>query len=385
MKLRLFVLIVLLTVLAAAGAPQETGRPLTKDQVMDLVAAGMDSETLAAKVQQRGIDFEASEDYLQSLRSAGAKDVLINALLAAHPKPLNRRQVLALVVGNVPSQRAAAIVVQHGLDFAPDETYLDSLRLAGAEEVLVAAVRKAGGTQPATLGSVRQNSKEGIMYIWIPSGSFMMGCSSSDTECSDNEKPAHQVTISKGLWVGQTEVTVAAYKRFASQTGKAMPSEPTYNSGWTNEAQPIVNVTWGEAQAYCQWAGGRLPTEAEWEYFARGGSTEARYAPADEVAWYTTNSNSHPHDVAQKRANGFGLFDTLGNVWEWVSDWFDEKYYAQSPGVDPSGAASSDVRGMRGGSWKDTTASQRVSDRGRFGPEKGDVDTGMRCVREVAP
>jgi formylglycine-generating enzyme required for sulfatase activity len=385
MKLLFITLIALVVVTALAAAPQEVAKPLNKDQVMDLVMAGMDSATLAAKVQERGIDFDPTEDYLKSLRSAGAKDVLIKALVAAHPKPLSRRQVLELVVGNVPSQRAAALVAQHGIDFVPDDTYFETLRLAGAEDVLIAAVRRAGGVQPVAPGSTRQNPQDGLKYIWIPPGSFLMGCSPGDSECSDNEKPAHQVAISKGLWVGQTEVTVAAYKRFASQTGKALPSEPAFNSGWAQDNLPIVNVSWDDAQAYCHWAGGRLPTEAEWEYAARGGSTEVRYAPLDDVSWYNSTSDSHPHDVAQKRANAYGLYDTLGNVWEWVSDWYDEKYYAQSPGADPSGPATGDVRGLRGGSWKDGAASQRVSDRGRFAPDKGDVDSGLRCVREAAP
>jgi formylglycine-generating enzyme required for sulfatase activity len=141
-----------------------------------------------------------------------------------------------------------------------------------------------------------------------------MGCSPRDKECGSDEKPAHRVTITKGFWMGQTEVTVGAYKHFATASGQQQRRAPSFNSGWANDNMPIVNVTWNDAHHYCTWAGGRLPSEAEWEYAARGGNTEARYGPLDEVAWYHGNSGDRTRAVAQKLANGFGLFDVLGNA-----------------------------------------------------------------------
>jgi formylglycine-generating enzyme required for sulfatase activity len=242
---------------------------------------------------------------------------------------------------------------------------------------------RLGASAPAA-GTVRQNGRDGLNYVWIPAGTFMMGCSPGDTECDPDEKPPHQGTLTRGFWMGQAEVTVAAYKRFATAAGRTMPAAPNFNSGWANDNMPIVYVTWADAQTYCGWVGGRLPTEAEWEYAARGGSTEARYGGITEVAWYDQNSGGQTHEVAQKRANGFGLYDTLGNVWEWVNDRFDENYYRSSPSQDPSGPTSGPYRVLRGGSWNIYPRGVRVSDRGRNTPEdRGNDVSGFRCVGEV--
>jgi formylglycine-generating enzyme required for sulfatase activity len=227
------------------------------------------------------------------------------------------------------------------------------------------------------------NPKDGLKYVWIPSGTFMMGCSPGDTECSDDEKPVHQVTFTKGFWMGQTQVTVGAYRRFAGSTGVQMPPAPDFNTGLNDQEMPIVDVTWDDGQAYCNWAGGRLPTEAEWEYAARAGSTEARYGPLDDVAWYSDNSGGKTHEVGKKRANGFGLYDVLGNVWEWVNDWHDEKYYQDSPAQDPTGPASGQFRVLRGGSWYNKPRDARVSGRHRTLPDLRLDNFGFRCGGEV--
>jgi formylglycine-generating enzyme required for sulfatase activity len=246
--------------------------------------------------------------------------------------------------------------------------------------VVLAAIWRQG----LAAGEVMVNPIDELRYVWIPPGTFMMGCSPGDSECIDWEKPAHQVMISKGFWIGRTPVTVGAYKRFAGATGRQMPPAPDFNNGWTNENVPIVGVTWDDAQTYCRWVGGRLPTEAEWEYAARGGNAEARYGPIDEIAWYRDNSGGRIHDVAQKGANGFGLFDMLGNVGEWVNDWFNPNYYQVSPSQDPQGVASGQARVGRGGTWGHDASSVRASYRGWGAP--ADVNNwvfGFRCGGEV--
>jgi formylglycine-generating enzyme required for sulfatase activity len=260
-------------------------------------------------------------------------------------------------------------------------------------------------------GAIKENPKDGLKYVWVPPGTFLMGCSPSDRTCFDWEKPAHRVTLSKGFWMGQTEVTVKAYKRFSADTGMPLPFEPVFNPGWTRENQPIVNVNWDNAQAYCRWMGGRLPTEAEWEYAARAGSADARYGPPGEVAWYADNSGRQtidatrimqedsqnfrkkllengdaPHDVAQKLPNAFGLYDMLGNAEEWVTDWYGWRYPENpenAPSVDPAGSHGGETRVIRGGSWGALPWGIRASFRNNFPQSFTHDGLGMRCVADA--
>jgi formylglycine-generating enzyme required for sulfatase activity len=436
MKLLLVILAVSLTLFAQPAFPPQANAPLTKDQVMDLVKFGMNGWDLARKIQTLGIDFDPTDDYLQALRSAGAEEEVLGALRQARPKPLTREQVGKLVAGGVPSQRAAALVGQRGIDFHVDEQYLQTLRVAGADEELITAMREASaaaagklevvtspnaevyldgelqgrasaqgelamkaklgahalkvslqgkkdfeqsvtiaGGQPTrvearlgdlalTLGQVRENPKDGLKYVWIPPDSFIIGCSRGDLECLDDERSGKIVSFSKGYWIGQTLVTVGAYKRFTATTGRPMPDAPSFNPAWANDNQPITNVNWNNAHDYCTWAGGRIPTEAEWEYAARGGTKGARYGNLDDIAWYLNNSGNQAHEVAQKRPNAFGLYDMLGNLWEWVNDRYAPPESTPGVHVDPQGPTSgTNDRILRGGSWGDAPKRVRVSDR----------------------
>ncbi len=231
-------------------------------------------------------------------------------------------------------------------------------------------------------GTLKLNPKDGLKYVWIPAGTFMMGCSPGDSRCEDHEKPAHQVTITKGFWMGQTVVTLGAYKRFARAAGRGLPMGLVFITGWTDGNMPMINVTWDDAQVYCSWAGGRLPSEAEWEYAARGGSTEATYGPLDDIAWDSANSG-RPHEVGQKHANRFGLYDMLGSVLEWVNDWYDPNYYQASPSQDPTGPAIGQSRVLRGGSWVNNPRNIRASFRLKSNPDTRNFTFGFRCGGDV--
>ena len=189
--------------------------------------------------------------------------------------------------------------------------------------------------------------------LFVPAGTFAMGCSPSDGSCSSDENPTHSVTLTQSFYMGRYEVT-------QSQWVAKMGSNPSYFAGQSDSAsRPVEQVSWDTIQGYLSATGMRLPSEAEWEYACRAGTTTAfnfDYGSSDSntvetIAWYYLNSGSRTHAVGGKAANALGLHDMSGNVWEWVNDWFDGSYYSVSPSTNPLGPLSGSVRVFRGGSW----------------------------------
>jgi formylglycine-generating enzyme required for sulfatase activity len=219
-------------------------------------------------------------------------------------------------------------------------------------------------------------------YVPIPPGEFLMGCSLGDSECADDEKPPHRVRITQGFEIGKYEVTQAQWEA-------VMGSNP---SEFKAPDRPVEQVSWNDIQEFLANLNGRnegyryrLPTEAEWEYAARGSSTGKYYGKLDTIAWYGRNSGDQTRPVGGKQPNVWGLYDTLGNVWEWCQDWYQDNYYAESakdPGASPRGPAKGEYRVLRGGSWYDYAWFLRVSSRLRERPSGRYRHVGFRCVRE---
>jgi len=215
------------------------------------------------------------------------------------------------------------------------------------------------------------NPKDGLEYVRIAPGSFLMGCSPGDSECPNDEKPAHRVTLTKGFRMGVTAVTQEAWQR-------VMRTNPSQFKG---AKLPVEQVDFTQAQNYCATVGMRLPTEAEWEYAARAGTTGARYGNLDTIAWYDDNSGRKTHEVGQKQPNAWGLYDMLGNVWQWTGDWYADEYQGGNQ-TDPKGPASGQDRTLRGGSWNFEALGARASIRIRLEPTDRNNNLGFRCVGE---
>ncbi|MBC8233813.1 formylglycine-generating enzyme family protein [bacterium] len=237
--------------------------------------------------------------------------------------------------------------------------------------------------------------KDGAKMRLIPAGAFSMG--SNDGE--SNEKPVHTVYLD-AFYMDVYEVTVGQYRKFIKATGHNTPNWSKVSKYSPTDNHPIVYVTWDDAQAYCKWAGKRLPTEAEWEKAARGGLVGKKYPWGDEAPdaegkyranYYVGNNGIADADqycapVGSFSPNGYGLYDMAGNVWEWCEDWYDEKYYSSSPRKNPPGPASGSSRVVRGGSWSGNSFSMRAADR-FLGPFRMKYNLGFRsCVaQDVTP
>jgi formylglycine-generating enzyme required for sulfatase activity len=207
----------------------------------------------------------------------------------------------------------------------------------------------------ATADTVKVNVKDGESYVWIPPGRFIMGCSTGDPACEEDEKPTHTVEIRQGFWLARTERSV--------------------------DGMPVTGVSWAAAKSYCASVGGRLPTEAEWEYAARAGTSTRYYDSLPQVAWFSANSGDGPQKVGGKTPNAFGLHDMLGNVSEWVLDRYYNAYDETSDPADVEEPLAGNASGVaRGGSWVSDADGVRVSRRLQMEPDAEEPHIGVRCA-----
>ena len=241
----------------------------------------------------------------------------------------------------------------------------------------------AGGCTTPAVGATWTNAL-GMEFVEVPAGSFVMGSpEDEDGRFDDDEGPQREVTLSRGFWMGKYEVTQGEWEA-------VMGSNPSWFSDCGPRC-PVEYVSWEDVQVFvgrlnerAAAAGSaaryRLPTEAEWEYAARAGTTGARHGELDDIAWWSGNSGGNPQPVGGKRANAWGLHDMLGNVWEWTADWFDR--YPSGAVTDPTGPSTGSIRVVRGGGWDSFRArSVRSAYRNSIWPGGRHHYVGFRLVR----
>jgi formylglycine-generating enzyme required for sulfatase activity len=310
------------------------------------------------------------------------------------------------------------------------------------------AIAQSDPPKPANIQGRETTNSIGMKLELIPAGEFMMGGGESaeelvkafaaynrKAEFFTDEYPRHRVRITKPFYLGRYEVTVGQYRRFVEETGYKTEAETDGTGGWGYNSQtgqcegrkpefnwlnpgfaqtdnhPVLNVTWNDAAAFCQWLTRkegktyRLPSEAQWEYACRG-QTTTRYYNGNDPAGLAAAANTlddkgrttFPHvqeltnlagekprftvPVGGKEPNRFGLFDMHGNVWEWCADWYGEDYYAKSPLADPAGPDSGEVRVRRGGGWNSFPLWARASFRNWNTQKSRCVNLGFRVLRE---
>ena len=225
-------------------------------------------------------------------------------------------------------------------------------------------------------GSSNEIAKPTIKWALIPAGKFMMGSPASEVDRSDNESQ-HEVSLS-AFKMSAYEVTFSQYDAFCDATKREKPSD----EGWGRGQRPVINVSWDDATAFAEWMGCRLPTEAEWEYACRAGSTadfNTGKKPTNTQANYKTKpTRARITAVGSFAANAWGLYDMHGNAWEWCSDWF--RNYPSSPQTNPIGPSEGEYRIYRGGSWKSEWHSCRAWYRNKSAPGYSDNSIGFRLV-----
>ncbi len=229
----------------------------------------------------------------------------------------------------------------------------------------------------------------GMKFIYIPPGTFMMG-THPVAPIRDEDEKYHQVSLTKGYFIQTTEVTQAQWKKIMGDESAFFPFRPFFKKCGNN--CPMENISWADTQEFIRKLNRkektvkyRLPSEAEWEYACRAGSSTSycygqETVGLEEYAWYQENSNAGSHPVGQKKPNKWGLYDMHGNLWEWCQDWNGE--YPTNAVTDPKGPSKGTLRVCRGGSWRNYSGGVRSAYRDYVSPSRGDSFIGFRIVRQ---
>ena len=361
-------------------------------------------EDLAEQEQKRGEMEQITSSFNKAVESYNAANTL-NEYLSARDFILEAVRVIFVSPYKVEDDYVRSFAqLQEWLEEI-DKWVLAKASYAGNTAVVVEVLsldvnldRPWYQAQRESFGAELELSIKG--FVFVKGGTFSMGSNDGD----DDEEPVHSVTVGS-FNMNKYEVTFEQYDKFCEATGREKPDD----EGWGRGTRPVINVSWHDAVEYCNWLseieeltpvyrgsgdniscnfdanGYRLPTEAEWEYAARGGVNHDSYTysgsnTAGDIGWYRDNSGEETHPVGGKSPNSLGLYDMSGNVWEWCYDWYGNDYYSSTSLVDPEGPDSGGLRVLRGGSWCVITFYLRCADRHGYIPDLTGNGNGFRVV-----
>ena len=248
------------------------------------------------------------------------------------------------------------------------------------------AAYNIGRKSPVTPIDEKSSSMDGMVQVYIPEGEFIMG---AEHELKKPDSPKHVVYLD-AFWMDRVEVTNAMYLKCLKAKGCTVPvSDNIYYDNWIYRNHPVVYVSWDQANAYCQWAGRRLPTEAEWEKAARG--TDGRMYPWGNKSPNPRQANFSgtmiQESVSSFRyplgASPYGVLNMSGNIREWVADWFDPNYYTYSPYANPKGPETGEERSLRSASYNEDGREIAITNRYNHEPESAGLSRGFRCAQDM--
>lgn len=312
-------------------------------------------------------------------KPSGAKIKVDGSLVGETPAQLDRIEVGKCQIrlekdGYLPYE--TTVEVNQG---APASVNTQLIK-AAATSAEVRSATSPKGDKKAEPGTELVNERDGSVLVLVPAGAFVMGSNGGNND----ERPEHRVYLDD-YYIGKYEVSIGQYRKFCNATGHRFPEQPEWNGG---DGYPVVNLTWNDAKVYCEWAGLRLPSEAEWEKAARG--SDGRSYPWGNN-WEAGMCNIYKNDDGYERtapiesypdgASPYGCFNMAGNVWEWCHDWYDESYYSRSPKANPGGGTAGVLKVLRGGSWAMNAGVCRTTGRCAYAPDSIGTSIGFRVAR----
>jgi formylglycine-generating enzyme required for sulfatase activity len=367
------------------------------------VARGVaDAPTLSSVAPNVGSTAGGTTITLSGTNFVGAPSVTVGGVSATNVTIVNPTTITAVTPPGSIGSKAVTVTAGGGSSTLADgfvyvqvPSWATPLEPTPDPAIVTNAALRSAIIASGLAWRVRDNASQ-IEMLLVPPGTFNMGCSPSNAaSCNAAESPVHAVTLTEAFYIGRYEVTQAQWTAKMGSNPSAFQLSSFHVPAAQVPNRPVENVSWNVIQDFLAATGLRLPTEAEWEYAYRAGTTTAFHSmpsfpngtiddtQAVNIAWLASNSSSQPRPVGGKAANALGLHDMAGNVWEWVNDWYGSSYYAGSPSTNPPGPANGTKRAIRGGGYPNLPGNARSSARASETPTLAAGSRGFRVARNA--